>query len=135
MSDWPSCIALVRDAHASVWRCDPAIGVHRADALLHTLLTRLLECHVQAYACVPLASLSRLFGDSVPRILLDLIRSGAVPARIDWARQVLEKEDEHVVDVRPSDMSALRARLTVLQRLSLATSSKSSSMSSTDPST
>ena len=56
-------------------------------------------------------------------------------ARIDWARQVLEKEDVHVVDVRPSDMSALRARLTVLQRLSLATSSKSSSMSSTDPST
>ena len=135
VSDWPSCIALVRDAHASAWRCDPAIGVQRADTLLHTLLTRLIECHVQAYTCVPLASLSRLFGDSVPRILLDLIRSGAVPARIDWARQVLEKEDVHVVDVRPSDMSALRARLTVLQRLSLATSSKSSSMSSTDPST
>ena len=135
VSDWPSCIALVRDAHASAWRCDPAIGVQRADTLLHTLLTRLIECHVQAYTCVPLASLSRLFGDSVPRILLDLIRSGAVRARIDWARQVLEKEDVHVVDVRPSDMSALRARLTVLQRLSLATSSKSSSMSSTDPST
>ena len=135
VSDWPSCIALVRDAHASAWRCDPAIGVQRADTLLHTLLTRLIECHVQAYTCVPLASLSRLFGDSVPRILLDLIRSGAVRARIDWARQVLEKEDVHVVDVRPSDMSVLRARLTVLQRLSLATSSKSSSMSSTDPST
>lgn len=134
VSDWPSCIALVRDAHASLWRCDPAIGVERADALRHTLLTRLMECHVQAYSCIPLAPLSRLFGDAVPRILIDLIQSGAMHARIDWARQVLEKEDEHVVDVRPSDMSALRARMTILQRLSLATSSRLSS-SSMDPST
>lgn len=119
-SAWVPCLDIVRSA-CTFWACDPALGTQRAQALRDTVTVRLLECYVQAYARVPLTSVAQVFGAQVPRMLMELVSDGVVHARIDWAQQVLEHEPhDDCVNVRHlENMCALRARMTLVQRISM----------------
>lgn len=118
VSDWALCVHTLRNA-LPVWQSDPTIGVQRGRVLLDAVIMRLVKCHVQAYERVSLSSLTGLFGSNVSHMLIELIQHGALHARIDWACQVLEKEAPCLAPRPISDLTALRERMALVQRMSL----------------